>query len=210
LEGGWPDSNYELSYLPGQRLSRCTCEGESHPGPKHADGTYVGRAAPEIDIFEAQVSKEEGEVSQSGQWAPFNHYYTWLNDTDNLYIADPDISILNSYMGGSTQQATSVVTKTNGDCYQLGTGCKAIYGFQYKPGYDEGYITWVSDGKVAWTINGHGMAADPLTEVSARPVPQEPMVSFFDLPCCLRHADLAVIVHSVELGHVREFRIRRH
>lgn len=45
-----------LSYLPGQRLSRCTCPGESHPGPVHADGTYVGRSAPEIDIFEAQVS----------------------------------------------------------------------------------------------------------------------------------------------------------
>ena len=44
-----------LSYLPGQRLSRCTCSGESHPGPMHSDGTYVGRAAPEIDIFEAQV-----------------------------------------------------------------------------------------------------------------------------------------------------------
>ena len=45
-----------LSYLPGQRLSRCTCDGESHPGPKHSDGTFVGRAAPEIDIFEAQAS----------------------------------------------------------------------------------------------------------------------------------------------------------
>lgn len=44
-----------LSYLPGQKLSRCTCPGESHPGPIHADGTYVGRAAPEIDMFEAQV-----------------------------------------------------------------------------------------------------------------------------------------------------------
>lgn len=44
-----------LSYLPGQRLSRCTCSGESHPGPRHQDGTFVGRSAPEIDIFEAQV-----------------------------------------------------------------------------------------------------------------------------------------------------------
>lgn len=41
--------------LPGQRLSRCTCPGEDHPGPKHKDGTFVGRSAPEIDIFEAQV-----------------------------------------------------------------------------------------------------------------------------------------------------------
>ena len=78
-----------LSYLPGQRLSRCTCEGESHPGPIHSDGTFVGRAAPEIDIFEAQVRLPtssaspikhsrypqntgqpiSGQVSQSAQWA---------------------------------------------------------------------------------------------------------------------------------------------
>lgn len=60
-----------LSYLPGQRLSRCTCSGESHPGPKHDDGTYVGRSAPEIDVFEAQVGGHlgTGEVSQSAQWA---------------------------------------------------------------------------------------------------------------------------------------------
>lgn len=52
---GDPQANNELSYLQGQRLSRCTCSGESHPGPMHADGTFVGRAAPEIDFFEAQV-----------------------------------------------------------------------------------------------------------------------------------------------------------
>jgi beta-glucan synthesis-associated protein KRE6 len=46
-----------LSYLPGQRLSRCTCPGEPHPGPVHQDGSYVGRSAPEIDVFEAQVSQ---------------------------------------------------------------------------------------------------------------------------------------------------------
>ena len=72
-ENGDPSVNGILSYLQGQRLSRCTCDGESHPGPKHSDGTYgvlqrlficrsrdqplclVGRAAPEIDMFEAQV-----------------------------------------------------------------------------------------------------------------------------------------------------------
>jgi beta-glucanase (GH16 family) len=60
-----------LSYLPGQRLSRCTCDGEEHPGPKHDDGTYVGRSAPEIDVFEAQVGGHPpiGQVSQSAQWA---------------------------------------------------------------------------------------------------------------------------------------------
>lgn len=67
-----------LSYLPGQKLSRCTCAGESHPGPVHSDGTFVGRAAPEIDVFEAQVTDGApgdvggvlvGQVSQSAQWA---------------------------------------------------------------------------------------------------------------------------------------------
>ena len=48
-------NNGALSYQPGQRLSRCTCLGESHPGPQHDNGEYVGRNAPEIDMFEAQV-----------------------------------------------------------------------------------------------------------------------------------------------------------
>ncbi len=52
---GDPDYGGALSYLPGQRLSRCTCPGENHPGPKHSDGSFVGRSAPEIDVFEAQV-----------------------------------------------------------------------------------------------------------------------------------------------------------
>jgi beta-glucan synthesis-associated protein KRE6 len=91
LTGGDKYADGVLSYLPGQRLSRCTCPGESHPGPIHSDGTYVGRGAPEIDVFEAQVKLISvsvvvvvllsdmcvkitgrpltGQVSQSGQWA---------------------------------------------------------------------------------------------------------------------------------------------
>jgi beta-glucan synthesis-associated protein KRE6 len=60
------------SLLPGQRLSACTCPGESHPGPQRQDGSYVGRSSPEIDLFEALVSGNRGQVSQSAQWAPFN------------------------------------------------------------------------------------------------------------------------------------------
>lgn len=75
-----------LSYLPGQRLSRCTCQDApdgsggsrlDHPGPRHSNGDWVGRAAPEIDVFEAQVTDGSpghpgvltGQVSQSAQWA---------------------------------------------------------------------------------------------------------------------------------------------
>jgi hypothetical protein len=60
------------SMLPGQRLSACTCPGESHPGPQRQDGSFVGRSSPEIDLFEALISGKRGQVSQSAQWAPFN------------------------------------------------------------------------------------------------------------------------------------------
>ncbi|KAF8914199.1 glucosidase [Gymnopilus junonius] len=142
-----------LSYLPGQRLSRCTCDGENHPGPKHADGTYVGRSAPEIDVFEAQVGGDTpiGEVSQSAQWAPFNRAYVWDNSSSNEVIADPSISRQNGFIGSATQQATSV------------------------------YISWISDGKMSWTLNVAGMGPDPTVEISARPVPQEPMYIIINL-----------------------------
>ncbi|KAF9012973.1 glycoside hydrolase family 16 protein [Hymenopellis radicata] len=173
---GQPLMAKDLSYLPGQRLSRCTCPGESHPGPMHSDNTFVGRAAPEIDIFEAQVSNQRGHVSQSSQWGPFNYHYEWFNATDNnLEIYDETVSELNAYLGGVYQQATSVVSTTNQDCYELETACFAIYGFEYKPGYDDSYITWLNDGKRAWTFRGPGAAADNRVEIGARPVPQEPM-----------------------------------
>ncbi|KJA29832.1 glycoside hydrolase family 16 protein [Hypholoma sublateritium FD-334 SS-4] len=153
-----------LSYLPGQRLSRCTCGGESHPGPMHADGTYVGRSAPEIDVFEAQIGADPptGEVSQSAQWAPFNRAYLWDNSSDNEILGDPTISSLNTFTGNAEQQATSVVTNTNQRCYEL-------------------YISWVADGMLSWTLNVAGMAADPTVDISARPVPQEPMYIIVNL-----------------------------
>ncbi|KAK0464977.1 beta-glucan synthesis-associated [Desarmillaria tabescens] len=178
---GDPGQNGILSFLPGQKLSRCTCPGESHPGPIHSDGTYVGRAAPEIDVFEAQVANDEGEVSQSGQWAPFNAKYEWFNTSDNMIIYDATETYLNTYTGGVYQQATSGVSVTDQNCYQLATGCFAIYGFEYKPGYDDGYITWINNNKAAWTLKGPGVAADTRVEISARPVPQEPMYILVNL-----------------------------
>ena len=38
------------------------------------------------------------------------------------------------------------------------------------------YISWINDGVLAWTIQAAGMGPDPIAEISARPVPQEPMV----------------------------------
>lgn len=175
-ENGDASHDGVLSYLPGQRLSRCTCPGETHPGPIHADGSYVGRAAPEIDIFEAQVSNDQGFVSQSGQWAPFNEEYIWKNTSGNFILYDETVSSYNTYLGGVYQQATSVVSMTAQDCYYDGPNpCFAIYGFEYVPGFDDGYITWINNGKAAWTITSDGMGADTGVEISARPVPQEPL-----------------------------------
>lgn len=175
--------NDALSYLPGQRLSRCTCDGEDHPGPKHSDGSYVGRSAPEIDMFEAQMGGEplDGEVSQSAQFAPFNEAYRWYNSSENMIVMDPSKSRLNGFVGNIIQQATSVVTKTNQRCYELVEECYSIYSFEYKPGYDDAYITWVSDSQVSWTLNAGGVGPDEAVQISARPIPQEPMYIIINL-----------------------------
>ncbi|KAF7377691.1 Beta-glucan synthesis-associated protein [Mycena sanguinolenta] len=116
-----------------------------------------------------------GTVSQSGQWAPFNAAYVWYNTSENLIIPNPDISVLNSYTGGAFQQATSVVTQTNQKCYELLDNCFSEYGFEYQPGFGDAYISWISDGAIAWTLNVAGMTADSQTQIGDRPVPQEPM-----------------------------------
>ncbi|TFK37328.1 beta-glucan synthesis-associated protein [Crucibulum laeve] len=191
---GDPNAGGALSFLPGQRLSRCTCSGESHPGPIHADGTYVGRAAPEIDIFEAQITGTPltGQVSQSAQWAPFNAQYTWFNTTDNLIIYDADVTTLNTYMGAAFQQATSSVSETNQQCYEKEGGCFSVYGFEYKPGFDNAYISWISNDKLAWTMLAAGMAADTRVEISARPIPQEPMYIIANLGMSQNFGDVDI------------------
>ncbi|GJE87636.1 glycoside hydrolase family 16 protein [Phanerochaete sordida] len=176
-ENGDPTEGGVLSFLPGQRLSRCTCQGESHPGPVHSDGTYVGRAAPEIDIFEATMGGDplQGQVSQSGQWAPFNAEYSWFNTSANLIIPNTTLTQYNTYVGGAFQQTSSGLTFTNQEAYERTGNQYSVYGVQYQPGFDGAYIAWIADGRRAWQINQAGMAADPRVEIGARAVPQEPM-----------------------------------
>lgn len=75
--------------------SACTCPGEDHPGPAN---TY-GRAAPEIDIFEAQKSKvgPGGRVSQSAQMAPFSSFYYFPNTSADATIYNAQETSLNTY-----------------------------------------------------------------------------------------------------------------
>ncbi|KAF5357204.1 hypothetical protein D9756_006626 [Leucocoprinus leucothites] len=176
VSNGDPYNGDVLSYQPGQRLSACTCPGESHPGPMRSDGSYVGRSAPEIDIFEATVIKDvKGQVSMSSQWAPYNAQYEWFNTTGNFQIYDPDHAELNTYVGGVYQQTTSVLQDTNQECYEQTGGCFSVYAFEYKPGFDNAYITWVSDNQPSWTVYSGALGPDSRSEIGARPIPLEPM-----------------------------------
>ncbi|KIY49406.1 glycoside hydrolase family 16 protein [Fistulina hepatica ATCC 64428] len=181
LTSGSSKYNYTLSYLPGQRLSRCTCKGQSHPGPKHKDGTYVGRSAPEIDVFEAQIDAHHGTVSQSAQWGPFDEGYHWHNTSDGFKIVNSSRSVVNSYSGGVYQEATSVVSYTDQQCYELEGGCFSTYGFEYKPGFDDAYISWINADELMWTLYPAGVGADSNVNISARPISQEPMYILMNL-----------------------------
>lgn len=176
---GDPYHDDALSYLEGQRLSRCTCPGESHPGPMHPDGTFVGRSAPEIDIFEATGKQDPitgasiGQVSQSCQFAPFNFNYTYMENYTSVY--NTSITELNTYRGGVYQQAVSALTATDQTAYELSGGGFSVYGFEYKPGIGDAYVTWVSNNVPSWTLLSAGMGPDPVVEIGQRPIPEEPM-----------------------------------
>jgi beta-glucanase (GH16 family) len=132
-------------------------------------------------MFEAQVGAGPGnptlvgQVSQSIQFAPFDASYHWDNTSDNEVIPNPSISAQNGFVGNVYQEAASVVTNTNNICYEDETGCFSIYGFEYIPGFDNGYVTWISDNTVAWTIHGNGVGANSEVEIGPRAISQEPM-----------------------------------
>lgn len=165
-----------LSYLPGQKFSACTCSGEDHPGPT----VSTGRSAPEIDILEAQINIAQavGDVSQSLQTAPFDYEYQWTNTSTNYEIYDTTTTTFNTYLGGLYQQAVSALTVTQNSNYQETGGNFGVYGFEYTGNPDDrdnGYITWVSSGVPTWTVKAAGTGANTDSQISARPIPEEPM-----------------------------------
>ncbi len=168
------DGGGEISFLPGQRLSACTCSGGDHPGPS----TSTGRGVPEIDILEHQidVSLWQGEVSQSYQIAPFNYQYQFDNTSSTLY--DDTISHYNTYKGGSYQQAVSAVTLIPKDLYNdQGYGAYGFEWYSNPDSRDEGFIEWVSDGIASWKITSSTIGSDSTVEIGPRLISEEPMVS---------------------------------
>ncbi|KAF8527506.1 glycoside hydrolase family 16 protein [Hysterangium stoloniferum] len=164
----------QLSALPGQKLSACTCPGMDHPGPN----VGVGRGAPEIDVIEAQVStaRGQGQVSQSYQTAPYNAQWEFTNTTPAATIFNPDITSFNNYKGGPYQQAVSAVSFVDNANYD-GTGF-GLYGLEWwsDPNHrDDGYVTWYQGSDKMWTMTAAAVGPDTLSQVSQRPVAEEPM-----------------------------------
>ncbi|UZJ56521.1 hypothetical protein CBS101457_005841 [Exobasidium rhododendri] len=167
-----------LSWQPGQRLSACTCPHEDHPGPIDSKGNYVGRSAPEIDLFEAQIDdKIGGSLSMSGQFMPANSGY-WLNNaTGNeieLNTVNGKKAEMNIYRGNILQQSASGIVVNKQDAYENAGDVYSVWGFEYEPG-DDGYITWWVDGVKAWTMHASAVGPDAKAGISQRPIPKEPM-----------------------------------
>lgn len=185
---GDPYYDNVLSYLPGQRFSRCTCPRLSgknyHPGPKHADGTWVGRSAPEIDILEAITDPDTklGQVSQSVQLAPYNAKYQLNNRTAGFVKVSENAfqTILNPYTGNIYQQAASGLSNTDQKSYD-GKGY-ASYGFEYATSDSSNpFITWTQKDQAMWQLNPGAIGPDPLSQIGSRIVPNEPMYILLNL-----------------------------
>jgi beta-glucanase (GH16 family) len=176
---GAPDGT-ALNLLPGQRLSACSCPGSDHPGPSH----NKGRGVPEIDVIETQVDVKvsRGQVSQSAQFAPFNYQYNFVDTAPATTVYDPSITSLNSYRGGPLQQALSAITYIDSSLYNGQAYAPYAYEWWSDPAHrDAGYITWYSNGQRTWTITSASIGPDPVSEVSQRLIPEEPVYLIMNL-----------------------------
>ena len=187
--GRWVDQyGPSLSFLPGQRLSRCTClDSDDHPGPRHPDGTWVGRSAPEIDLLEATANNgadEHGQLSMSLQIAPFDTAYNASTEGDALVIY-PNLTravARNDYTGAAFQQAVSVMVNTSDTAYQHTGQEYDTYAFLYEPGSTlDSHITWFVNNEPKFTVNTTALGPNPETEIGQRTMPEEPMYVIMNL-----------------------------
>ncbi|KZV69173.1 glycoside hydrolase family 16 protein [Peniophora sp. CONT] len=182
------DYNFELSWLSGQRLSACTCDGGEHPGPSNS----VGRGAPEIDILEQEHNKTTdalgGVISQSIQLAPFSQDYIYANDTQDAFlIVDPSVTQANNYRGSAVQQAISQLTHVPDDNFQGSGNVFHKYGFEYysdPKDASQGYVSWTRDSQMTGRVGASAFGPDPLpdgTGVDQRLVSVEPMAIILNM-----------------------------
>ena len=158
-----------ISYLPGQRLNKCTCSGEDHPSPGK------GRGAPEYDVLEGEVSTDVGVgvASQSMQIAPFDIWY--YPDYNFISIHNDSVTTMNTYTGGPLQQAVSGTTTLNVSWYSEGDNEHNFqtYGYEYLNDDDDGYLTWYVGTDPTVTVQA--AALGPNGNIGRRLMSKEPM-----------------------------------
>lgn len=164
-----------ISYLKGQRLNVCTCDGGEHPN----QGT--GRGAPEIDAIEGEVDTTLGVgiASQSMQIAPFDIWY--MPDYDFIEIYNKSLTTSNTYCGGPFQQAVSAVSTLNTSWYEFGDTDGhhyQTYGFEYLNDDTDGYCQWFV-GEPTFTV--YSTALHPNGNIGWRRISKEPMSIILNL-----------------------------
>ncbi|GAA6001293.1 hypothetical protein JCM10207_006594, partial [Rhodosporidiobolus poonsookiae] len=166
---GSRDYGGQLSYLPGQRFSACTCEGEDHPGPN----VGVGRGGPEIDVLEQQVDwRGTGSTSQSMQFAPIDAGYGWKNSSPETTIYNTTRTFQNVFMGAVNQESSSVISLTDTTSYE-GRGY-STFSFEYEPG-PNGAVHWAINNTPTWSITAAAIGPNAETEIGQRLISVEPM-----------------------------------
>ncbi|KAK2459278.1 hypothetical protein APHAL10511_008699 [Amanita phalloides] len=199
--------NFDLSWLPGQRASACSCPGSDHPGPSPSHG----RGAPEIDVFEVEKDKGNptGQVaSQSAQFAPFTHDYDYLNSTnDQFQIYNTSEARPNTYKGSAVQQAVSCLAKLPSDMFQGSGQVYHTMGFEYHSdpsNRQTGFITWQVDGAQTYTMGAGAVGPDTGSDgsqVGQRLIPEEPMSIVLNLGMSAnwQSIDLSTMMFPAEL-----------
>lgn len=157
-----------ISYLKGQKLNACTCDGADHPNPG------VGRGAPEIDALEGTVSSDlkVGVVSQSLQLAPYDIWY--MPDMNFIEIYNRSTTVTNTWFGGPLQQAISMATTLNRSWYEYAeTPSFQSYGFEYLNDDRTGYIRWFIGDTATHTL--YAPSLGPNGNIGQRQISKEPM-----------------------------------
>jgi len=116
------------------------------------------------------------------QIAPYDLEYDFVSTSPITTIYDNSLTHLNSYKGGTLQEAVSAVTNVESQFY--GGNGYAPYGFEYwsdQKNPQDGYITWYSNGQPSWQMTAATIGPNSRSEVSQRLVSEEPMYILFNL-----------------------------
>jgi beta-glucanase (GH16 family) len=160
-------------------------------------------------MIEAQIDLPtgQGQASQSFQIAPFDDGYNFFSRPPATTIYNTTNTVPNTYKGGIWQQALSSLTYLRSKDYVGTQGQFGVYAFEYNPSRgSDGYITWAANGMKTWTVTTASVAPNPISQVSQRIIPEEPMVRLLLLTFFryMRNSD-TLVVYDCEFRHVTWF-----